>query len=185
MNSVIYNHCEIRLTHGNIITQEADVIVNAANRHLSGGGGVDGAIHRAGGSMIMAETRDKYPYGCATGEAVISTAGNLHAKYVVHAVAPRYSVNAHDQCAMLLYSAYFNSLLRVSEVSCKSVVFPSLGTGIYGNPLEMAVTQAFRAVRCFLDSVVSMKFICFVLYDEITFQTFSAQLNSAFSYDEK
>ncbi|MDO4549982.1 MAG: macro domain-containing protein [Planctomycetia bacterium] len=162
-----FRNTQIELIIGNIVHQEVDAIINAANSSLAGGGGVDGAIHRGGGPSIMEETRRRYPKGCPTGQAVISGAGELNAKYVIHAVAPRWSEHKSAEVAELLASAYRNSLECAAENHCLSVSFPSLGTGAYRYPLAEAAEIALRTVRSFLESYPSQTFrlIRFVLFD--------------------
>ena len=125
----------LEIVQGDITLQETEAIGNAANSALAGGGGVDGAIHRAGGPSIMSELKAKYK-GCPTGSAVITRGGNLKAKYVIHAVGPRYSGSAKD--AELLASAYGKSLGLCSQHNIASIAFPSISTGIYGYPVEEA-----------------------------------------------
>ena len=121
--------CTLEFVVGDITEQDTDAIVNAANRLLAGGGGVDGAIHRAGGASIMAETRQKYPHGCTTGSAVITGAGNLRARYVIHAVGPIWH-GGQEREEELLASAYQHSLEIAVANGCQSVALPSLSTGI-------------------------------------------------------
>ncbi|TMD51288.1 MAG: RNase III inhibitor, partial [Chloroflexi bacterium] len=128
------NGVTLALLQGDIVTVQADAIVNAANSGLRGGGGVDGAIHRAGGPGIMEECRKIG--GCPTGSAVATTAGRLPAKYVFHAVGPMYSGSPDDE--RLLASAYQTCLDLAEKHQVKSIAFPSLSTGIYGYPLELA-----------------------------------------------
>ena len=116
MKQIQINNTTVEAVKGDIVKQEIDAIVNAANSHLMGGGGVDGAIHAAGGPEIMADTDRRYPAGCLTGSAVASTAGRLKAKCVIHAVAPRYSSN--PVCPELLYKAYYNSLIVAVRNDC-------------------------------------------------------------------
>jgi O-acetyl-ADP-ribose deacetylase len=137
--------CRLELQIGDITLQQADAIVNAANQHLAGGGGVDGAIHRRGGPEIMAETERRYPQGCATGQAVVSTAGKLAAKYVIHAVGPRWSGGQRGE-AELLQSAYRSSLQLAVEHRCRTIAFPALSTGAYGYPMEAAIRIALATV---------------------------------------
>ncbi len=126
----------IELFQGDITKLEVDAIVNAANSRLAGGGGVDGAIHRAGGPAIMAECRTIG--SCPTGEAVITTAGNLPAKYVIHTVGPVYRGGASGE-AKLLQNAYANSLGLAEKHGLKSIAFPSISTGVYGYPIAEGV----------------------------------------------
>ncbi len=127
----------LELYQGDITTLQVDAIVNAANSGLRGGGGVDGAIHRAGGPAILAECRQVYPQGCPTGQAVATIAGNLPAKIVVHAVGPVWHGGDHGE-PDLLHSTYANSLRRAEERGMTSIAFPSISTGVYGYPIELA-----------------------------------------------
>ena len=181
MAHAIYRNVRIELVTGDIAAQSADAIVNAANAHLAGGGGVDGAIHRRGGPIIMAETDKRYPSGCPTGSAVISGAGNLDAQFVIHAVAPRYSARKTDN-AELLRGAYDASLILAAKNGCRSVAFPSLGTGAYSYPLAEAGKIALETVRDFLDrnKTVSLNEIRFVLFDTVTFNVFTNVLQEVF-----
>src|SRR5258708_6711736 len=129
------NGATLRLIQGDIVTVAADAIVNAANSGLSGGGGVDGAIHRAGGRSIMEECRRIG--GCPTGSAVITGAGNLPARYVIHAVAPFYNDGLSGE-PQRLRSAYAVSLALAEEHALRSIAFPSLGTGAYRYPVRDA-----------------------------------------------
>ena len=133
---------------GDITLQQVDVVVNAANSGLLGGGGVDGAIHRAGGPAILAECRElrrtRYPDGLPTGQAVATTAGDLPATWVIHTVGPIYSPS-HDQSA-LLASCYTESLRIAGELGATSVAFPAISTGVYAYPLEPAAEIAVQAV---------------------------------------
>jgi O-acetyl-ADP-ribose deacetylase (regulator of RNase III) len=134
---------------GDITQQDVDAIVNAANSRLAGGGGVDGAIHRAGGPSIMAETRRRYPDGCATGSAVITAGGNLLAKYVIHAVGPVWS-GGNRREAELLASAYRTSLELAAAHDCASIALPALSTGAYRYPVDSAAQIAVKTVSDFL-----------------------------------
>ncbi len=127
------NKTILELRQGDITLQQVDAIVNAANSRLAGGGGVDGAIHRRGGASIMAETDARYPQGCPTGSAVISGAGKLPAKYVIHAVGPVWSGGAHGE-AELLAGAIRRSLELALEHDCRSIAFPALSTGAIATP---------------------------------------------------
>jgi len=147
--SININHCRIELIRGDITDQETDAIVNAANASLAGGGGVDGAIHRRGGSAIMRETDEKYPSGCPTGNAVASSAGNLRAKFVFHAVGPRWKGGTVNE-PELLCSAYRTCLELAAKHGCQSIAFPSISTGIYGYPIQQAAPLALQTVIDFL-----------------------------------
>src|SRR5512147_2504769 len=124
----------IELVQGDITKQDTDAIVNAANSSLLGGGGVDGAIHRAGGPAILAECR--MLDGCVTGDAKVTTAGRLPAKKVIHTVGPRY--RGRDEDAVLLASSYRTSLARAREQDLRRIAFPAVSTGIYGYPIDEA-----------------------------------------------
>src|SRR5437763_6428500 len=141
--------CVLELVTGDITRQTTDAIVNAANSRLAGGGGVDGAIHRAGGSAIMAETRQRYPQGCPTGEAVITGAGQLPTRYVIHTVGPIWHGGQHGEAEQLA-SAYEKSLAVAVAHQCHSVAFPSLSTGVYGYPVALAAQTALSTVCAFL-----------------------------------
>ena len=139
----------LELDRGDITEQVVDVIVNAANSRLAGGGGVDGAIHRRGGPEIMAETARRYPQGCPTGSAVISGAGKLPARYVVHSVGPIWAGGRNGE-AQLLASAYRRSLELADEHGAKSIALPALSTGAYGYPLDLASRVALATAIEFL-----------------------------------
>lgn len=162
----------VELMHGDITAVSADAIVNAANSRLAGGGGVDGAIHRAGGPSIMAEC--KRIGACPTGSAVITGAGALHAKHVIHAVAPIYAGQPRD--AELLASAYSMSLRRAEERALTSIAFPSLGTGAYGYPVEEASLIALNATAAYLRRGSSLERVTFVLFSSRDHAIFKAAL---------
>ncbi len=167
--------CRLELCQGDITDQVVDAIVNAANSRLAGGGGVDGAIHRRGGPSIMAETKAKYPEGCPTGSAVISGAGNLSAKYVIHAVGPVWQGGNAGE-AKLLASAYQKALDLAVQHDCQSVAFPALSTGAYSYPLVEAAQIALRTVIEFLRERQAPPLVRFVLFDRHTFDVFAQQL---------
>ena len=160
---------KIEFIKGDITQQDTEAIGNAANRHLAGGGGVDGAIHRAGGSEIMKELKKKYR-GCSTGSAVLTGAGKLKAKYVIHAVGPVYSGKPKDE--ELLAGAYRKSLELCSQHRIGSVAFPSISTGVYGYPVEKAVRVALETVSVYLKTHPEIKLVRFVLFDDKTFQIY-------------
>ncbi len=163
----------LEVVQGDITLQDTEAIGNAANSALAGGGGVDGAIHRAGGPSIMAELKAKYK-GCPTGSAVITGGGNLKAKYVIHAVGPRYSGSPKD--AELLAGAYRRSLELCSEHNISSIAFPSISTGIYGYPVEEASRIAINTVANYLEKRQDIKLVRFVLFDAKTYQTYATAL---------
>jgi len=144
---------------GDITRQDDDAIVNAANSSLMGGGGVDGAIHRAGGPTILEACREirrtQYPAGLPTGEAVITTAGNLPARYVIHTVGPVYGEH-NGREAQLLTACYKNSLRLATSHSLKSIAFPAISTGVFGYPLSEAAAVSSQAIMEYLadDEVV-------------------------------
>jgi len=158
------------------ITQEAvDAIVNAANGTLMGGGGVDGAIHRAGGPEIKAACaeirRAHYPQGLPTGEAVITTGGKLPAKHVIHTVGPVYGSGGVDK-AELLAACYFNSLSLAVSHQLKSIAFPAISTGIYGYPMDKAAAVSSRTIEQFLSvdkSITVVKLVFFAAGDAEVF----------------
>lgn len=157
----------ILLERGDITHERVDVIVNAANNGLLGGGGVDGAIHWAGGPKILEECRKIRDLrgGCPTGEAVITGAGNLHAKYVVHTVGPVWQGGGEGE-PELLRSAYWNSLKLAAEHDAETIAFPSISTGVYGYPVEAAANVAITAVRDWDSEDKSVREIRFVLFSD-------------------
>ena len=165
---------ELSLIQGDITKAEVDAIVNAANSALVGGGGVDGAIRRAGGSAIeraCAEIR-KREGGCPTGQAVITTGGDLHAKYVIHTVGPVWEGGNSDE-PELLASCYQESLRRAVDCGqgdIQSIAFPSISTGIFGYPTEQAARVALAAVKDFVEqSNAAPTSIQFILFDAATY----------------
>jgi O-acetyl-ADP-ribose deacetylase (regulator of RNase III) len=165
----------LQLVQGDITEQQVDAIVNAANSRLAGGGGVDGAIHRRGGPAIMQETRRRYPQGCPTGSAVISGAGELPAKYVIHSVGPVWRGGKSGE-PELLRSAYQTSLRLAAEHGRKSVAFPSLSTGAYGYPMDQAAEIALSTAIEFLDRDNPLELVRFVLFGAPAYDEFGAVL---------
>jgi O-acetyl-ADP-ribose deacetylase (regulator of RNase III) len=169
----------LELVLGDITAQEVDAIVNAANSHLAGGGGVDGAIHRAGGPAIMEDTDRRYSGGCATGSAVISTAGNLRAKFVIHAVGPVWhGGNAGED--RLLASAYRAALELAAEHDCRSIALPALSTGAYRYPLDQAARAAINTAIEFLQQLPiesKFKLVRCVLFSADALAAFQDALN--------
>jgi O-acetyl-ADP-ribose deacetylase (regulator of RNase III) len=161
----------LEFVRGDITQQATDAIVNAANQGLAGGGGVDGAIHRRGGPSIMRETQQKYPEGCATGNAVITLAGDLPARFVIHAVGPVYRDGHHGE-PQLLASAYRRSLEVSLANGCKSLAFPSLSTGAYRYPVDEAAPIAVRTVADFVRINPGIELVRFVLFDQGTYDAY-------------
>ncbi len=153
----------IRLVRGDITKQEVDAIVNAANTTLLGGGGVDGAIHRAGGPEILKEC--KLIGGCPTGGAKITTGGNLAAKYVIHTVGPVWAGGSRGE-ADLLASAYRKSLEAAVENGVSAIAFPSISTGAYRFPIEQASRIALGTVAEFIEDHQSIKEVVFALFSQ-------------------
>jgi O-acetyl-ADP-ribose deacetylase (regulator of RNase III) len=154
---------KIELIKGDITKIQADAIVNAANSSLLGGGGVDGAIHRAGGPEILAECRTiRNRQGkCNTGEAVVTTAGNLPAKYVIHTVGPVWNGHAEKE-SKLLADCYRNSLKLAESLGVKTITFPNISTGVYRFPKELAGKIAVDEVRNFKSDIIEkVIFVCF------------------------
>ncbi|MGW2558764.1 O-acetyl-ADP-ribose deacetylase [Streptomyces sp. NPDC001514] len=164
----------ITLVQGDITEQHVDVIVNAANSSLLGGGGVDGAIHRRGGPEILDECRklraSHYGKGLPTGQAVATTAGNLPARWVVHTVGPVHS--ATEDRSALLASCYRESLRVADELDARTVAFPAISTGVYRWPMDDAARIAVETVR---DAETSVEEVRFVLFDERAYEAFAAQ----------
>src|SRR5205809_679819 len=159
----------VRVVVGDITTQDVGAIVNAANSSLLGGGGVDGAIHRAGGPAILEECREirrtRFPEGLPTGEAVITTGGKLPALYVIHTVGPIYGEH-HGKEAELLANCYHNSLTLAVEQNLTSIAFPAISTGIYGYPLEEAAEVASKAIESFLASDRQLEEVGLVFFQD-------------------
>jgi len=168
----------LELVEGDITKQEVDAIVNAANESLLGGGGVDGAIHRAAGPQLLAECRTLD--GCETGDAKITRGHNLKAKHVIHAVGPVYRDGKHGEPA-LLASAYRASLERASENACASIAFPAISTGIYGYPLEDAAQIALRVITDYLSEHAEITLVRYVLYDARAFAVHARVLEQVLS----
>jgi O-acetyl-ADP-ribose deacetylase (regulator of RNase III) len=163
----------LSLVQGDITKQDTDAIVNAANTRLAGGAGVDGAIHAIGGPSIMAECRKIG--GCPTGQAVITTGGNLKAPYVIHTVGPVYQGGGQGE-ADLLKSAYLESLRLASAKGLKSLAFPALSTGVYAYPAQEAARIALLTVIDYLDRNEDLERVRFVLFDRKMYDIFAQEL---------
>jgi O-acetyl-ADP-ribose deacetylase (regulator of RNase III) len=170
----------IELIKGDITKIQVDAVVNAANTSLLGGGGVDGAIHRAGGKAILEECQKirAKQGGCNVGEAVITTGGNLPAKYVIHTVGPVWQGGKNDE-ERLLASAYTNSLRMAEENKIRSLAFPNISTGIYGFPKDKAAKIALKTVTNFLNSGTEVEKVIFVCFDDENYTLYVDLLNKA------
>ena len=161
----------ITLVRGDITKEHADAIVNAANSSLMGGGGVDGAIHRAGGPAILEDCKvvrqELYPDGLPTGEAISTTAGNLNAQRVIHTVGPVWKGGEQEE-ASLLANAYKNSLVQARHEGLRTVAFPSISTGAYGYPIAQAAKIALQTIGAYVTSFPDA-------FEEIHFVLFSKQ----------
>ena len=166
------NETLIVLACSDITAETTDAIVNAANERLAGGAGVDGAIHRAGGPEIMAQCRKIG--GCPMGQAVITTGGNLQAKYVIHTVGPIYRGGIKNE-AILLQSAYRESLKLASRHNLQSISFPAISTGVYGYPIDEAAQLALKACIEFSRENTEIKLMRHILFDQRTYDIFSGE----------
>ena len=179
VTEVSINHTRLSIIQGDITKQGTDAIVNAANSSLMGGGGVDGAIHRAGGPAILEECKQivakqgRLP----TGKAVITTGGNLKARFIIHTVGPIWHGGNKGE-PELLASAYRESLKVAAENNLSTVSFPSISTGAYGYPVTKAARVAINtAVSSLREGVTSIKEVVFVLFDSATFQSYASVLS--------
>jgi O-acetyl-ADP-ribose deacetylase len=174
----------VQVMKGDITDIEADAIVNAANSSLLGGGGVDGAIHSKGGPKILEECKrikaTEWPDGLPTGKAVITSAGNLRAKYVIHTVGPVWLGGFHIE-AELLKQAYRNSLKLAVASGIKSIAFPSISTGTYEYPVEEASRIAVKTVKDFLENDDRLEKVVFVLFSDHDLKTYLETAKSVFT----
>jgi O-acetyl-ADP-ribose deacetylase len=167
----------ITLQQADITTLPVDAIINAANQSLAGGGGVDGAVHRAGGPEIMRELRARYD-GCPTGSAVITSAGRMPAQHVIHAVGPRWRDGEHDE-PELLRAAYRNAFRLAAEQACATVAAPSISTGIYGFPVEQAAPIALDEARDALSVAgTPLRQILFALFSDRDLAVYAGALTA-------
>jgi O-acetyl-ADP-ribose deacetylase (regulator of RNase III) len=159
----------VKVVVGDITSQTVDAIVNAANSSLLGGGGVDGAIHRAGGPAILDECKEirrtQFPQGLPTGEAVITSAGNLPSKFVIHTVGPVYGRHGGEEAA-LLAGCYTNSLQLAIKHTLSTIAFPAISTGVYGYPLHEAAAVSSDAIKQFLSTERAIEEVRFVFFRE-------------------
>ena len=163
----------IELLQGDLTEQKIDAIVNAANSALAGGGGVDGAIHRAAGPALMEQTRRRYPNGCPTGSAVATEAGNLPAKYVFHAVGPIWRGGEAGEEA-LLRSAVSSCLELAEEYHCQGIAFPAISTGAYNYPLDRAADAMLTTLIDAIPNLESVKCMRIVLFDRHALERFES-----------
>ncbi len=169
---------EVRVVVGDITVMDVDAVVNAANSSLLGGGGVDGAIHRAGGGEILEECRkirkERYPDGLPTGEAVSTTAGRMLARYVLHTVGPVWRGGGNDEDA-LLKSAYEKTLALAEELGIESLAYPAISTGVYGFPRERASSIVHRFIEEMISrsNIKSVSFVFFSQDDALLFLDYS------------
>jgi len=168
---------KIALIQGDITQVQADIIVNAANTSLLGGGGVDGAIHRAGGKQILDECiaiRNKQG-GCKTGEAVYTSGGQLPCRYVIHTVGPVWNDREKDHT--ILANCYYNTLKLASELNSKTIAFPNISTGIYRFPKAEAATIAIETVTSFLEKEPhTLEVVYFVCFDQENYSHYAERL---------
>jgi O-acetyl-ADP-ribose deacetylase (regulator of RNase III) len=149
----------VTVVRGDITEQQVDAVVNAANRRMRGGGGVDGAIHRAGGPAVLEDCIARFPHGLATGEAGWTTAGDLPATWVIHVVGPNFTAGERDRS--LLTSCYANALRVADELGARSIAFPLVSAGVYGWPLEDAVDAALETLRSTPTDVEEARMVAF------------------------
>lgn len=169
---------KMELIRGDITKMEVGAIVNAANSSLMGGGGVDGAIHRAGGPAILEECKEiRARQGeCPAGQAVITTAGRMPAEKVIHTVGPVWGRHSAEESDQLLAACYHNSLALAVKFGLKSVAFPNISTGAYGFPKERAARVAIEAVTSFLASEPSVERVYFACFDEENYHLYETLL---------
>lgn len=174
--SVTINKTSIELVQGDITQEETDAIVNAANTALAGGGGVDGAIHRAAGATELQAACRKLG-GCATGDAKITPGFKLKARFIIHAVGPVYQPG-NEESPRLLASAYRRSLEVAVENGVKTIAFPAISTGVYGYPMDKAAQVSLTAVADFVRQNDRLEKVRFVLFGSEAFETFKAALRT-------
>ena len=174
-----FKNIKIELIQGDITKAAVDAIVNAANKELIGGGGVDGAIRRSGGEEVVKECDKirKTKGGCPTGTAVITTGGNLPANYIIHTAGPVWQGGNHEE-SKLLSSCYKESLLLAAENGIDSIAFPSISTGIYGYPIEKAAKVALQTILELVENASKIPTIIqFILFDDTTYTCYENALS--------
>ena len=162
----------VTVVRGDITTQDVDAVVNAANNGMRGGGGVDGAIHRAGGPAVLEDCVRRFPDGLATGDAGWTTAGEMRATWVIHVVGPNYSAGQRDRS--LLTSCYSRALAVADELGASSVAFPLVSAGVYGWPKSDAIDAAVTTLRTTRTSVSEARLVAF---DQATYDAIAAALD--------
>jgi len=162
---------EITVVQGDITAQQVDAVVNAANNRMRGGGGVDGAIHRAGGSEVMEDCQSRFPNGLATGDAGWTTAGRMPARWVIHVVGPNHSIGQTDRS--LLTSCYARALAVADELGARTIAFPLVSAGVYGWPKDDAIAAAIETLRAADTQVAEARLVAF---DHATYEQISAAL---------
>jgi O-acetyl-ADP-ribose deacetylase (regulator of RNase III) len=175
-----FGDARVELVRGDITRETTDAVVNAANSTLLGGGGVDGAIHRAGGPAILAECRrlrERLPEGLPAGDAILTGSGRLPCRHVIHTVGPVWSGGARGE-AETLARCYRSSLALAARHGLRSVAFPSISTGAYGYPAAPAATVALGAVREALQAPASLRLVRFVLFSESDLVAYQTALGS-------
>jgi len=174
---VQFGSCRLELAQGDITDEQVDAIVNAANARLAGGGGVDGAIHRAAGEELMRETQLRYPDGCPTGSAVATGAGRLSARHLFHAVGPVWRGGCRNEPAQLA-AACRRCLELAVEHDCRSIAFPAISTGVYGYPTDLAAETLLGVTREFLLKDQKPALVRFVLFDAGSYGAFARVLEA-------
>jgi O-acetyl-ADP-ribose deacetylase len=174
---VQFGPSRLELWQGDLTRQEVDAIVNAANQELAGGGGVDGAIHRSAGPSVMEETQLRYPLGCPPGDAVVSSAGALRAKFIFHAVGPVWR-GGQQREAELLRSCYRRCLELAAKHDCASIAFPAISTGVYRFPIDLAAENSLGEIREFLDHSTRPLTVRMVLFDAGAYGAFARVLET-------
>jgi O-acetyl-ADP-ribose deacetylase (regulator of RNase III) len=162
---------DVTVVPGDITAQQVDAVVNAANRAMRGGGGVDGAIHRAGGPAVLADCEERFPHGLATGDAGWTTAGNLPARWVIHVVGPNFTAGERDRS--LLLSCYTRALAVADDLGAATVAFPLISAGVYGWPKDDAIACALEAFASATTSVTEARLVAF---DAATYEQIRAAL---------
>jgi len=163
---------DVTVVRGDITTQEVDAVVNAANNRMRGGGGVDGAIHRAGGPAVLEDCKRRFPDGLATGDAGWTTAGEMSARWVIHVVGPNHTAGQRDRS--LLTACYSRALAVADELGARTVAFPLVSAGVYGWPKDDAIAAAVETLRATDTRVEEARMVAF---DQATYDAIRAALD--------